>query len=235
MLPFFLHKKTVMAKGIKITKKLYLQEPLSRERKKFVTKQNKIKGLTPHVGEIIIYVFVILLLSAGTYWRNGIWNSDTDLWMDCVKKSPNKERPHNNLGEAFLNQGRVQEAIAQFTEALRIDPNYLEPHNNLGNIFVRQGKYQEAIDHFTEASGIDPNHPAAHHNLGNALVGQGRYQEAIAQFTEALRIAPLYAPTHYNLGSAYLKIGDRDAAFGEYKILKTMNPDMASTLYKKIR
>ena len=235
MLSFFLRKTTVMAKRIKITKKSSFQEPLSRERKKFVTKQDRIEGLTPHVGEIVIYTFLILLLSAGTYWRNGIWNSDTELWMDCVKKSPNKERPHINLGQALLDQDKYQEAIAQFTEALRINPNSLEPHNNLGNLFVRQGKYQEAVDHFTEALRMDPNDPVAHHNLGNALVGQGRYQEAIAQFTEALRISPHYAPTHYNLGSAYLRIGDRDAAFEEYKILKTMNPDMASALYKKIR
>ena len=224
-----------MAEGIEVTKKSYLKEPLSRKRKKSLTKQSKTRGLTPYVGEIIVYGFLILLLSAATYWRNGIWNSETELWIDCVNKSPNKGRPHNNLGQAFLDQGRDQEAIAQFTEALRIDPTHLEAHNNLGNIFVRQGKYQEAVDHFTEALRVDPSHPAVHHNLGNALVGQGRYQEAIAQFTEALRINPDYAPTHYNLGSAYANIGDRVSAFEEYKILQTMNPDMASALYKKIR
>ena len=227
--------KKGMAGRIKVIRKSYFEEPLSRKRKKSVTEQSRIGGRRPHVGEIIIFGFVILLLSAATYWRNGIWNSEIELMIDCVNKSPNKGRPHNNLGQVFLDQGRDQEAVAQFTEALRIDPDHLESHNNLGNILVRQGKYQEAVDHFTEALRVDPNHPAAHHNLGNALFGQGKYQEAIAQFTEALRINPNYAATRYNLGSAYVKIGDRVSALEEYKILRTMNPDMASALYKKIR
>ena len=128
-----------MAKGNKIAKKTNPAEPQLRKRVKSITKQSKIKGLTPYVGEMIIYVFVILLLSVGSYWRNRIWNNEIELWTDCVNKSPNKARPHNNLAGAFNGQGRYQEAIAQLTEALRLNPNLAEAHYNLANAYFAIG------------------------------------------------------------------------------------------------
>jgi tetratricopeptide (TPR) repeat protein len=145
-----------MPKRTTITEK-GLGESLSRERANFIIGQSKIKQVTPYVLEIIFYVFVLILLITGTYSRNRIWNSDIELWTDCVKKSPDKDRPHNNLGNAYTDQGRYQEAIAQLTEALRINPNYAEAHNNLGNAYIHQRKYQEAIAQLTEALRINPN------------------------------------------------------------------------------
>jgi tetratricopeptide (TPR) repeat protein len=151
-----------MAKRVKTIKQVDLEELQSGKRAKSITMQGKIKELKPYVLETLIYVFVILFLSAGTYWRNNIWNSEVELWTDCVKKSSNKERPHTNLGSALGLQGRHQEAIAQYTEALRINPNYAEAHYNLGNALDHLGKYQEAIAQYTEALRINPNYAEAH-------------------------------------------------------------------------
>ena len=64
-----------MPEGIKITKKVSREEPSFREKAKSITKPSKGKRLTPCAEEIIVYIVVILLLSAGTYSRNKIWNS----------------------------------------------------------------------------------------------------------------------------------------------------------------
>lgn len=70
-----------------------------------------------HIGEICIYILVILLLSTGAYLRNQVWKSDAGLWADCVMKSPGKARPYNNLGRAVADQGRYREAIPYLTRA----------------------------------------------------------------------------------------------------------------------
>jgi tetratricopeptide (TPR) repeat protein len=171
-----------MAKGNKIAKKTNPAEPQLRKRVKSITKQSKIKGLTPYVGEMIIYVFVILLLSVGSYWRNRIWNNEIEFWTDCVNKSPNKARPHNNLAGAFNGQGRYQEAIAQLTEALRLNPNFAEVHYNLGNAFNGQGRYQEAIAQLTEALRLNPNLAEAHNNLGNAYFAIGNRAAVLKEY-----------------------------------------------------
>jgi hypothetical protein len=46
------------------------------------------------------FAIVISVFSAAAYARNNVWRTETALWQDCVAKSPQKARPHNNLGLA---------------------------------------------------------------------------------------------------------------------------------------
>ena len=110
--------------------------------------QSPIERLKPHVGEMIVYGWLILLPMTGTYWRNGIWNSELELWTDCLKKSPNKDRPHYNLGNVFLKQGKYQEAVDEYSEALPINSNFAEAHYNLGNAYLMIGNRGLALKEY---------------------------------------------------------------------------------------
>ena len=48
---------------------------------------------------------VILLLMVGAYWRNQLWNNHIEFLDDCVRKSPNKSRPYDNLSTAYFESG----------------------------------------------------------------------------------------------------------------------------------
>jgi tetratricopeptide (TPR) repeat protein len=163
-----------MAKKVKSSRKAHLEETQPGKMSKSTTIPSMTRRLKPHRGEIIIYLCVILSLSVGTYWRNKVWNSEIELWTDSVKKSPNKGRPHYNLGTVLLEQGKYEEAIAHLTEALQIKPNYAEAHVNLGNALTQQGKYEEAMAHLTEALRIKPNYAEAHKKLGDEFARQGK-------------------------------------------------------------
>jgi protein O-mannosyl-transferase len=151
-----------MAKGIKITKKPYHEEPRLKKKGKSITTQSRLKRLTPIAAEVTIYVFLILLLSAGTYWRNRIWNSEVELWADSVKKSSNKARPHSNLGYAFERLDKYQEAVTQYTEALRINPDFAEAHSNLGIAYFMMGNRSRALKEYEILKTMNPG-------LANAL------------------------------------------------------------------
>ena len=185
-----------MPKRTSITEK-GVGESLSRERVNFIIGQSKIKQVTPYVLEIIFYTFVLILLIAGTYSRNRIWNSDIGLWADCVKKSPNKDRPHAGLGSAYTDQGRYQEAIAQLTEALRINPHYAEAHYNLGSVYAHQRRYQEAITQFSEALRINPDYAEAHYNLGIAYRTMGDSSSAFKEYQILKKMNPGLANRFY--------------------------------------
>jgi len=86
-----------MAKRVGTVKRADIENPPSGKGAKPVTEQGKTRGRELYLLEITIYVFVILLLSAGIYWRNKVRKSEVELWTDCVRKSPDKDRPISDL------------------------------------------------------------------------------------------------------------------------------------------
>jgi protein O-mannosyl-transferase len=159
--------------------------------------------------------------------RNRAWASELTLWSDAVKKSPQKCRPHSNLGVALAEQGRLDEAIAHYLEALRISPAYAEAHSNLGVALAEQGRFDEAIAHDLEALRIHPAYAEAHNNLGNMLVRLGKPDDAIGHYAEALRIRPRYADALNNLGAAYSGQGRIEKAISCYSEALRLNPNCA--------
>jgi tetratricopeptide (TPR) repeat protein len=168
------------------------------------------------IVEVVVLVGLVATLAQLTVRRNEDYRSDVALWTDVVAKRPNNSRGRNNLGNALTRHGKLDEAIAQYSEALRIDPTYVEAHNNLGAVLATQGKLDEAIAHHYEAIRMRPDFAEAHNNLGNALFRHGKLDEAIAQYSEALRIYPVYAEAHYNLGIALATQGKLDEAIAHY-------------------
>jgi hypothetical protein len=72
-----------------------------------------------------------ILLASLTIARNQVYQSEISLWEDTVAKSPGKARAHNNLGYAYMQAGRKNEAEREFRAALGIDPEYYKARNNL--------------------------------------------------------------------------------------------------------
>lgn len=97
---------------------------------------------------------IIFFLSMGTYQRNALWKSEIELIFDCISKSPQKARPHHNLGYVFLNIGLLDEAKKKFEEALRLDPHYVESIYSLGVVFHKKGYLEEAIEYYKKAANL---------------------------------------------------------------------------------
>jgi len=153
---------------------------------------------------VTIMCALIGLFSFWTYHRNSVWGDDVTFWRDCVNKSPQKARPHSNLGLALANQGQRTEAIEHYSEALRISPNYFQPHINMGDALREEGRMDKAIYHYSEALRINPYHPKALNKLGISLASQGKMDEAIKHYSKALELDPGHLEAHINLGNALI-------------------------------
>ncbi len=147
------------------------------------------------------------------------------LWTHALITDANsRSQSHSNLGNGFVKQGKYKDAVAHFTEALRLNPRYTEVHNNLGNVLYTQGKYEEAVAHFTEALRLNPGFKDIHNNLGTALSRQGKYAEAEAHFTEAIRLHPEDVQAHYNLGLVFSQVGNYEAARAQFALAIRLQP-----------
>jgi tetratricopeptide (TPR) repeat protein len=185
--------------------------------------------LRSEVLKIITVCAITLVFSTWTYERNTIWSNAVSLWSDVVKKSPQKARPHNNLGNALNRQGKIEEAIGHFNRALQINPAYAKAHNNLGTALASQGKTTAAIEHFGMALYINPGYAAAHSNIGVALAGQDELVKAIVHFKAALRMKPDYARVHSNLGAALVRQGQLQEALEHLHVALRLKPGDTQT------
>ena len=80
-------------------------------------------------------------LIALTFARNVVWLSPLTLWLDAAEKSPDKGRPHTNLGAAYHKSDRLDEAVEQYCRALKIDPHDAIAHDNLELALTTLGRY----------------------------------------------------------------------------------------------
>ena len=132
---------------------------------------------------------------------------------------------HNNLGNVLKRQGKLEEAIVHYRQALALKPAYADAHNNLGNALRDQGNLEEAVAQYRRALALKPAYAGAHNNLGNALRDQGNLEEAVAQYRQALALKPDYAEAHNNLGIALSNQGRLHEAQASYKRALTIRPD----------
>ena len=81
---------------------------------------------------------------------------------------------HYNRGITLAEQGKLEEAIAEFRAARSGSiPTTPTPTTNLGLALTDQGKLDEAIAEFRAAIRIDPDRAEGHTNLGRALARAG--------------------------------------------------------------
>ena len=174
---------------------------------------------------LFLSLSIIVSLGSATYLRNITWQDHTSLWSDVVSKSHHNYRAHYNLGLALKKQGRTEEAIEHYLQALRIKPDFEDAHNNLGTALDKQGRTEEAIEHYLQALQIKPDYVDAHYNLGNALKKRGRTAEAIEHYLQALRIKPDHEEAHNNLAIALFRKGNIEGAIAHFRKALRINPD----------
>ena len=168
------------------------------------------------------------------YGKLGRYQEAIEACKQAIRIKPDNADAHNTLGIAYGNLGRYQEAIESFKQAIRIKPDNAVAHNNLGFAYRKLGRYQEEMESFKQAIRIKPDYAEAHYNLGLAYDSLGRCQDAIESCKQAIRIKPDYADAHYYLGLDYFIIGDKGSALEEYKILKTLDAELANKLFNLI-
>jgi tetratricopeptide (TPR) repeat protein len=162
---------------------------------------------------------LIALYSQGQFQE--LLNSGASL----VKQFPTAAVIYNLLGAASVGLGRLKEAEANYSKALRISPDYAEAHFNLGAAQSQFGRHENAIASYRRALRINPDYVEAHYKLGLALNAVGKLEPAIASFTRALQIRPGLAAAHYNIGVAQKALGRFEEAIGSYEKAVRIKPD----------
>jgi tetratricopeptide (TPR) repeat protein len=154
--------------------------------------------------ELVVLVTLVLIFGWISFQRNFIWKNDFSLWSDVVIKSPEKARPYNNLGRAYLGNKAFLQAIPYLKEALRLNPYFSYAHYNLGTAYQGIGIYDEALMEYKKALYGTPQTYFAniHNNMGVCYFKKGLIDIASEEFKQALKINPSFSDARFNLDVA---------------------------------
>jgi protein O-mannosyl-transferase len=153
-------------------------------------------------------ILVLVLLSCMTWKQCGYWRDSVELFRHTLDVTKDNYLAHNNLGIAFIKEGRNDEAVYHYSNAIRIRQDFIEPYLNRGNAYVRLGRYKSAIEDYTEAIRQKPDCVEAYYNRGNVYAKLGRYRYAIEDYNKTITLKPDYTGVYNNMGIIYFKGGN---------------------------
>jgi tetratricopeptide (TPR) repeat protein len=160
-----------------------------------------------------------------TFQRNRVWKDNLSLWSDAVEKSPESAFVHESLAGAFLNGGRIDEAIEHYEVVLENDPKpSARTYNNVGIAYSRKGWTEQAIRSFSRALSVRPDYARAHIGLGIAYYEKGWTDRSIEEFRSAIELDPYLVDAYHNLGVAYRSKGNHREAEEAMKEASRLNP-----------
>jgi spermidine synthase len=81
---------------------------------------------------------------------------------------------HNDVGIAFAARGQLDQAIAEFRQALVIDPDSAPSHWHLGAALAERGALDEAEEHLRTSVQLDPENVDARHDLESVAASRRR-------------------------------------------------------------
>jgi tetratricopeptide (TPR) repeat protein len=133
-----------------------------------------------------------------------------------------------NCANAAVHRGAFDEAIRDYTEAIRRDPNYALAYMNRGVAYAKKGNLDRAIEQYTEALRLDPKMAVAYRNRARDLLAKEDFDRAIADLTESLRLEPDHADAFSDRAYGYLKKKRFDEAKSDYESLIRRSPNNAA-------
>ena len=101
-----------------------------------------------------------------------------------------KADEYMNKGEAAFSSGKLDEALANYQNALKLDPKTYFAALFSGDVYVQKGQYADAETWYQKAIAIDPFTETAYRYSATPLMKQGKTDEARDRYIEAFILAP---------------------------------------------
>ena len=157
----------------------------------------------------------------------GEWRLFEGKARDALRRWPALPLGWKAMGNLFLSQGRMEEAMVHFTRCIQLAPKDPQAHHNLGSALLGLRRFEEAEASFRRSLALKRDYPQAYTNLGITLLELGRPEEAVTCYQQALAIKPDFAEAHNNLGNARRELGRPEEAETDYRQALAIRPDFA--------
>ncbi len=117
------------------------------------------------------------------------WREGATFFPATLSRNPESWKSRHNYACTLDAQGKLAQALGEFTEAIRLRPSNAEAHNDMALTLLRMGRRQEAIVSFQNSLRVRAT-PGAARNLAAALLLNGQPAAAAQIYRLAMKIDP---------------------------------------------
>jgi tetratricopeptide (TPR) repeat protein len=140
--------------------------------------------------------------------------------------------PHLARGNVLVNNGKREEAAAEYREAARLAPRNAQPRERLGDTLYDLGRKDEALAAYRDASSVEPDSVTARIGAARVLSDKGDIAAARLELTIALERAPTNLFLLLSRGNLAARAGDKKAALADAERAVHLKSSNVPALYQ---
>jgi tetratricopeptide (TPR) repeat protein len=175
-----------------------------------------------------VLIAIIAVLAITCFERNLVWRNSLTLWEDEVSKS-HKQRAYANLGQAYIEVARYQDALVILNKAIAMKPDDYISYYNRAVVYHHLGQYQSAYNDFSKVvsakSDVTPLYVETLVNRSSLFVSTQQFGWAIQDLDRAQKADPGCVEVYKDRAYCLLKMGRRYESFGDFQSALRLDPD----------
>jgi len=185
---------------------------------------------------VLVLVLLLAVMAVGGFVLRGLVDrepqassvADLDIakWEDEVKLNPDDLEAHLNLGFAYQQAERFEDALAQYDFVVGRAPNDTAALYNRGVALLALDREPEAEDAWWAVLEIEPGHVLAAKSLGDYYASRREFRSLIEAVRPVVEQNESSADLQYLMGLAYENLGNTEWARARYQLALKYYPDM---------
>jgi tetratricopeptide (TPR) repeat protein len=138
--------------------------------------------------------------------------------------SEKSKAEHLKQGDAYIEQGKLGEALVEYQSAVRLDNMDGQARLKLGRLFARMGDRGRALEHLVRAADLLTSDAEAQLDAARALLGAGRFEDAGSRAERVIKTDPKNVQAHILRASATAGLRDASAAIQTLEAAIALDP-----------
>ena len=130
-----------------------------------------------------------------------------------------------NRGVSLQNEGRPEEAISEYSEAINLDPGFPLAYHNRGQNFAELDQFERAIEDFDQATRLEPQAALVYFSRALAYSRLDEHNRSIEDFDEVIRLDANFAMAYRHRGLAYFDLGQTQRSIQDFDQAIFLEPE----------
>ncbi len=142
-----------------------------------------------------------------------------------ILRATNTPLVHVKRGQAYEDEGLLDRALEEYTQAILLNPNYAEAYLGRGWVHHAKGSRHLAVKNFSQAIRLKPRNPEAHFGRAWAYEQLGQVDLAIEEYGQAILLKPDYSDAYFSRGILRFYHDRPESAAADFSVVLDKAPD----------